>query len=88
MALTTLKEELSNWTDADFAAYALAECLGLMAPDVEFSTRAKHVFWAANPIGTVLSAMLNSLVDVGVLEKRDEPSYQYRWNSKFRGSWE
>lgn len=88
MVLTTLKEALSNWTDADFAAYALAQCLGLMDPDVEFATRAKHVFWAVNPVGTVLSEMLDSLAAVGVLEKRDEPSYQYRWNTEFKGSWE
>ena len=88
MTLITLKEALSNWTDADFAAYDLAQCLGLMGPNVEFATRAKHVFWAVNAIGTALSKMLDSLVEVGVLEERDEPSHQYRWNTNFKGSWE
>jgi hypothetical protein len=27
-------------------------------------------------------------VAAGVLEKRDEPDFQYRWNPAFRGSWE
>jgi hypothetical protein len=50
--------------------------------------RAKHVFWSDHPIGNALYRMLDELVGVGVLEKRDEPDTQYRWNPTFQGSWE
>ncbi len=53
-----------------------------------FQTRAKHVFWSTNPVGNMLYAMLDQMVAVGILEKRDEPDFQYRWNPSFRGSWE
>ncbi len=33
-------------------------------------------------------AMLGELVAAGVLENRDEPDDQYRWNPAFVGSWE
>jgi hypothetical protein len=88
MPLTTLKEALSDWTDFDFAAYDLALCLGLMSADIEFATRAKHVFWAANPIGTMLYQMLHELAKQSILEERDEPDHQFRWNTNFKGSWE
>lgn len=88
MPLTTLKEALSDWTDVDGAAYELALCLGLMTPNVEFATRAKHVFWAANPIGHMLYQMLRELEQQSILEYRDEPDYQFRWNANFKGSWE
>jgi hypothetical protein len=88
MYLTTLKEALSNWTDGDGAAYHLALCLGLMTLDTDFATRAKHVFWSTNGVGSLLSQMLDELSQQRVLEKRDEPNHQYRWNSNFKGSWE
>ncbi len=88
MLSATLKEALGNWTDLDIAAYQLALCLGLMTPDVEFATRAKHVFWTDNGIGNLLYKMLDELTQQGVLEKQVEPDYQYRWNADFKGSWE
>jgi hypothetical protein len=39
-------------------------------------------------MGNTLFAMLDQLVKQGVLEKRDEPDIQYRWNAAFRGGWE
>jgi hypothetical protein len=36
----------------------------------------------------MLGHILEELVQEGILEKRDEPDYQYRWNPAFRGSWE
>jgi hypothetical protein len=88
MYLISLKQALSNWTDADIAAYHLALCLGLMTPDIDFATKAKHVFWATNPIGDMLYQMLDALAQHTVLEKRDEPDYQFRWNADFKGSWQ
>jgi hypothetical protein len=78
-----------EWTDQDCAAAAIAQHLGLI--DFEkhpFQTSSKHVFWTANPIGDLLTAMLYEMVEVGILEFRDEPDLQFRWNPNFEGSWE
>ena len=88
MVNQTLRERLSEWTDWDAAAFHLAQSLGLMAPDVDFCTRAKHVFWTDHPIGCALRDMLGRLVEAGVVEYRDEPDDQYRWRADFVGSWE
>lgn len=76
----TLKEHLSEWTDIDIAQFHLARCLGLMSPEINFSTDAKHIFWTDNPIGNMLAKILDSMTETGILEKRDEPDFQYRWN--------
>jgi hypothetical protein len=83
----TLREQLIEWTDWDGAAFCLAKSMGLMSANVRFSD-AKHVFWSANPVGNALHNMLGELVVAGVLENRDEPDDQYRWNPAFVGSWE
>jgi hypothetical protein len=88
MERETLREQLIEWTDWDGAAFVLARSIGLMSPDVRFSMEAKHVFWSANPVGHALHNMLGELVAAGVLENRDEPDDQYRWNPAFVGSWE
>jgi hypothetical protein len=87
MARGTLREALSDWSDWDSASYSLGICLGLM-PDEPAFGRAKSVFWPNHEIGRMLYNMLDQLVAAGVLEKRDEPDFQYRWNPAFRGSWE
>lgn len=89
MQLRTLKQSLQMWTDVDGAAYELAVVLGLMDPASHpFHTNAKHVFWSSHPVGEALFQMLESLTKAGVLERRDEPDFQYRWNGGFKGSWE
>jgi hypothetical protein len=87
MAPTNLKQSLSDWTDIDIAQYRLAVSLGLM-PDGAWHAGAKGVFWTDNPMGNALAAILDTLTDANVLEKRDEPDFQYRWNPDFTGSWE
>lgn len=85
----SLAERLHDWVDWDGAAYWLAVSLGLMRDEPGlFQGRAKHVFWSNNPVGDMLYAMLDQMVDMGILEKRDEPDFQYRWNPSFRGIWE
>ena len=85
----SLPERLRDWLDWDSAAYWLAISLGLMKDEPGlFQGPAKHVFWSNNPVGNMLYAMLDQMVAVGILEKRDEPDFQYRWNSTFRGGWE
>lgn len=87
MLSKTFKDRINDWTDWDGAAYSLGICLGLM-PDVSGWGAAKHVFWSNHPVGVLLHSMLNQMVELGILERRDEPDIQYRWNSTFSGSWE
>jgi hypothetical protein len=88
MAIETLKNSLTNWTDFDIAGFEFARCIGLIRSDVEFG-RAKHVFWGANPAGEAIHRILfEELVKVGVLEVNPEDEIQVRWNSDFVGTWE
>jgi hypothetical protein len=85
----TLRKALEDWTDWDGAAYELGCALSLIDPARSpYQTRAKHVFWTDHPVGNALHEMLGMLVELGVLERRDEPDDQYRWNPTFKGSWE
>lgn len=88
MPVSTLRDNLQDWTDIDLAAYQLALGMGLMIPDVAFAGRAKHIFWSENAIGAMLNDILRSFAENGILEYRDEPDYQYRWNPTFKGTWE
>jgi hypothetical protein len=76
--METLRVALADWTDFDASAHLLAQCLGIMSPHHEM-TEAKWVYWSENPLGTVLYDTLERLVEIGVLEKREEPDFQYRW---------
>jgi hypothetical protein len=85
----TLREALDDWTDWDGAEYRLAIAIGLIDPvRSPFETKAKHVFWSNHDVGNALHDVLEMLVKLGVLEKRDEPDTQYRWNREYRGTWE
>ena len=84
----TLKQYLLDWVEWDVAAFHLARVLGLMGSEIQFHGEAKHVFWSANPTGKMLNDMLKQLVAMGILEYRDEPEDEYRWNPNFRGTWE
>ena len=86
MEQTTLKVLLKDWVDWDGAAFCLGSALGLI-PDAHGHGAPKYVFWSAHPTGEMLYGMLDELVKQGVLEKREEPDIQYRWNASFRG-WE
>ena len=85
--MRTLKDQLEDWTDWDFAAYALAISLGLMPAGI-LPGRVKAVFWTNNPVGIMLHEMLRQLAAAGILENRDEPDDQYRWNAAFSGEWD
>lgn len=78
-----------DWMDWDGAAYELGCALGLFDPKKHpFQTKVKHVFWTNNPVGNALHECLNWLARVGIMERRDEPDIQFRWNSEFQGTWE
>lgn len=86
---TTLKEKLKDWTDIDGAMYDVTVVLGLIDPEASpFATNAKHVFWSNHPVGSLAHKLLDEMTSLGILEKRDEPDFQYRWNAAFKGSWE
>jgi hypothetical protein len=80
--METLRVALADWTDFDASAHALAQCLGIM-PSQQEMKEAKWVYWSENPLGTMLYGTLERLVELGVLEKRDEPDLQYRWCSTY-----
>ena len=86
--ITTLRG-IKEWTDCDFVEYDFMVMLGLIDPvKSPFASKAKHVFWSANEVGTAVHEMVETFVRLGMLEKRDEPDLQYRWNQEFKGSWE
>lgn len=80
--IKTLNEELNDWLDSDFSAFALAKCLGIMDENTNFPKKAKHVFWTNNPLGNMLHQTLEHLVELGFLEK-DEELDAFRWKKDF-----
>ena len=75
---------LPDWTDADCAAFDLGIALGII-PEPGDSGWGDHkwVVWSDNPTGNALYGILNRLVEVGVLERRDDPDHQYRSNPQW-----
>ena len=74
--METLRVALADWTDFDVSAHMLAQCLGIM-PSALGMNEAKWVYWS--DYGT-----LERLLELGALEKREEPDLQYRWCSAYR----
>jgi hypothetical protein len=88
----TLKELFSEWTDGDVAQYYLACQPRLMAYDGskanEWSAtfdEVKGVFNTNNTFSKMTYAMLEELVEGGILETNDD--VQFRWNKSFEESW-
>jgi hypothetical protein len=84
----SLRDDLVDWTDWDWAAHILAQSLGLMEASPSSYGHAKHVYWSNHPVGNALYKALDAFVAAGFLERREEPDVQYRWRPDFRGSWE
>src|SRR5215470_6516308 len=83
--METLRVALADWTDFDASAHVLAQCLGIM-PSERGMKEEKWIYWSDNPLGNMLFGTLESLVELRVLEKREEPDLQYRWCSSYRVS--
>ena len=81
--METLRVALANWTDFDASAHMLAQCLGIMPPQLQMKD-VKWVYWSENPLGTMLHSTLEQLSELGVLEKREDPDLQCRWYSDYR----
>ena len=86
MDISTLKDQLVNWTDSDYASYYVAICLGIISPDIGLLD-VKHVFWTDNSVGNQMYQMLIELVSIGVLEQ-DQQDDKFRWNPNFKSYWE
>ena len=78
--MNTLKAALTEWTDFDVAAHALAQALGLMPEDAAMREY-KAVYWSNNSLGNLLHSQLEQLVAEGILEKLEE---RYRWCSTYQ----
>jgi len=81
--LGALVVALQEWTDVDFAQYALGQVLGIFRPADNFQTDTKFVFWSNNTLGSMLDKMLHMLTDEGVLLWRNDPDYQVKWNPEY-----
>jgi hypothetical protein len=81
--METLRVALADWTDFDVSAHVLAQCLGIMPSGLGMK-EAKSVYWSDNPLGNMLYATLERLLELGALERREEPDLQYRWCSDYR----
>ncbi len=82
-AIASLQERLAGWTDWDGAAYEVGACLGLWpefgAPVGEDHWNGvKGIMWSS--FGDPLYHFLDGLVEMGYLERREEPDIAYRWN--------
>lgn len=86
----TLKERLSNWVDWDGASYHVGVCLGFWGDfggpyGVDPWHGVKGIIWSANPLGDGIAHFLEALVKEGMLERREEPDIQFRWNKDYKG---
>ncbi|MEM9950744.1 MAG: hypothetical protein AAF846_04035 [Chloroflexota bacterium] len=66
----TLKKQLSDWTDIDVTQHYLAMQIGFAETDSETH---KAIYWSDNVLGNLIAKILDELVELGYLEKRDEP---------------
>ena len=75
---------LEDWQDVDITQFRLGIAIGVFSPSAAFPTEVKPILWTDNPIGNMLYRMLELMVVGGVLQRRDEPDIQYRWNPEFK----
>jgi len=75
----SLRDDLSEWTDWDVAEASLAKHLGLIDTAQDFGG-SKVIFWSNNTVGNTLMDCLIRLADAEVLNRREEPDIQFRWN--------
>ena len=76
-----LKESMREWMDVDMAQHELAKCLGVFGLHTEMR-HYKSVYWCNNDWGNELYEILLKLASLGLLEHREEPDIQFRWNPR------
>lgn len=85
----TLKERLTGWTNWDISIYTLGACLGFW-PDFgapvgeDLWHGVKSIIWSGNPLGDAMATYLDALVKANMLERRNEPNIEYRWNPEYK----
>ena len=72
---SSLRDALADWTDCDGAMEELGTALGIIPKDGNH----KATYWTKNPVSDFLMQTLWNLLDLGVLEVREEPDFQFRW---------
>ena len=94
-SLASLQERLAGWTTWEMAGYHLGACLGFWP---EFGAPVAYGFdpWhglkdviGAHPLADVLFDLIQGLVDLEVLERKENPDnytdVSYRWNPNYKG---
>lgn len=88
MSLYNLNHVLKEWTEIDVSAFHIAVALGIFPHSSDekeiynFGGK-KHIFWTNNPLGNLLFDLLENLVALNILEKKDIDDGFYRWNPNF-----
>ncbi len=54
------------------------------APDGSGWYDIKGIIWSVNPLGDAIGNFIYALVDVGMLEQRNESDIQFRWNKEYK----
>lgn len=86
-----LRQSLETWTEIDVAAFHAGQALGIIPPVSEEEGKygfggKKWIFWTENPLGAMLFDLLETMVQVNILEKHKGDDHFYRWNASF--DWE
>ncbi len=83
-----MPEMFKDWVDYDIAMYYLACLLGMMKYDDTFDEfrEHKHLFNTKNEMSDMFYALLERMVQGGILEKDEEEVRGYRWNKVFTGT--
>ncbi|MFI1582809.1 hypothetical protein [Embleya sp. NPDC020630] len=77
-----LSESLTNWLEYDSALLEVGLALGFFGPR-NHPQQHSHMFKTNNPLCTALTHILEQLVDIGVVERRDGPTdVEFCWSSK------
>jgi hypothetical protein len=72
--------KLSDWVDEDIAQYYVGLCIGIIPEGTPYE---KATYWSNTPLGNATHLMLLGMVHSGMLFRRTEPDYQYKWNDKY-----
>jgi len=83
-----LRQSLKEWTEIDVAAFHTGVALGVIPPlsdekEIYNFGGKKWMFWTKNPLGNLLFDLVESLVDLNILERHESDNQLFRWNASF-----